>query len=188
MIFWFRLVFWFGLMIFLVQIGCKTKWDVWSDQDKLPCTSVDQYRFSFPIRTWILFREYESIFNELDQAESDEIRQITGCRKPCKYKRYSFLGDPFPSAFESEHPFFALWAVSNKTKVETEELVYPSSSLVAELGGTLGLFLGFSFISLWDKLGALRRFVWNLIRVVSPLCIWLCVVGYQIFFNINEIS
>ena len=116
----------------------------------------------FPyIRTWILFREYESIFNELEQAESDEISRITGCRKPCRYRRYSFLGEPSPSAFESEHYIFALWAVSNKTKVETEELIYPSSSLVADFGGTLSLFLGFSFISLWDKLGALQRFLWT---------------------------
>jgi hypothetical protein len=35
--------------------------------------------------------------------------------------------------------------------VETEELVFPVTSLVAEFGGTLGLFLGFSFMTLWDE-------------------------------------
>ena len=89
---------------------------------------------------------------------SEEINKITGCKKPCKYKKYSFLGDPYPSDFESEHYIFSLYAVSNRTKVETEELIYPSSSLVAEFGGTLGLFLGFSFISLWDNLSTLKRF------------------------------
>ena len=83
--------------------------------------------------------------------------EITGCRKPCKYKRYNFLGDKNPSAFKSEHFIFSLWAVSSKTKIETEELIYPSSSLVAEFGGILSLFLGFSFISLWDKFSSLRR-------------------------------
>ena len=78
--------------------------------------------------------------------------------KPCKYKRYKFLGDKNPSGFKSEHFIFSLWAVSGKTKVETEELIYPGSSLVAEFGGILGLFLGFSFISVWDKLTSLRRF------------------------------
>ena len=34
--------------------------------------------------------------------------------------------------------------------VETEALVYTVESLVAEFGGTLGLFLGFSFMTLWD--------------------------------------
>ena len=34
--------------------------------------------------------------------------------------------------------------------VETEALVYTVESLVAEFGGTLGLFVGFSFLTLWD--------------------------------------
>ena len=32
------------------------------------------------------------------------------------------------------------------------ELIYPLSSLVAEFGGILGLFIGFSFMALWDGL------------------------------------
>ena len=35
-------------------------------------------------------------------------------------------------------------------QVETEELIYPWQSLVAEFGGALGLFLGFSFMTIWD--------------------------------------
>ena len=34
--------------------------------------------------------------------------------------------------------------------IETEALVYTVESLVAEFGGTLGLFVGFSFMNLWD--------------------------------------
>ena len=34
--------------------------------------------------------------------------------------------------------------------MEREELLYPSSSFLAEVGGTLGLFLGVSFITIWD--------------------------------------
>ena len=104
------------------------------------------------------------IFAQLEVAESEEIFQITGCRKPCKYKKYSFLGEPYPSAFKSEHFIFSLWAVSNRTKVETEELIYPTSSLVAEFGGTLSLFLGFSFISLWDKFSILKRLAFVLFK------------------------
>jgi hypothetical protein len=47
--------------------------------------------------------------------------------------------------------------VSNDTKVEKELLVYPLPSLVAEFGGTLGLFLGFSFMALWDGAGQLAE-------------------------------
>ena len=37
-----------------------------------------------------------------------------------------------------------------RMKVETEELIYPWQSLVAEFGGALGLFLGFSLMTIWD--------------------------------------
>ena len=38
------------------------------------------------------------------------------------------------------------------TMMEKEQLIYPLTSLVAEFGGTLGLFLGFSFMTVWDTL------------------------------------
>ena len=37
-------------------------------------------------------------------------------------------------------------------QVETEELIYPWQSFVAEFGGALGLFLGLSFMTIWDSL------------------------------------
>ena len=61
--------------------------------------------------------------------------------------------------FAKKNYEFDLWAVSSNTKIETEELIYPMSTMVAEFGGTLGLFLGFSFISLWDYFGTLKKLV-----------------------------
>ena len=46
---------------------------------------------------------------------------------------------------------------TNDTYVERELLVYPWTSLVAEFGGTLSLFLGLSFMSLWDGVHILGR-------------------------------
>jgi hypothetical protein len=53
----------------------------------------------------------------------------------------------------------ALAATSYDIVVETEELLFPLTSLVAEFGGTLGLFLGFSFMALWD--GAAQLAGWG---------------------------
>ena len=93
----------------------------------------------------------------LSQAESSKIKELTGCIKPCQYKKYTFIGERNPSAFTgSKYRFFSLWAVSEKTKVGTEKLIYPLSNLIAEFGGILGLFLGFSFISLWDNIHLLK--------------------------------
>ena len=82
------------------------------------------------------------------------------------------MGDKQITDIVYETLVFSLWAVSSSTNVETEVLVYPWTSLVAEFGGTLGtytyldiktvlyctvsiltilgLFLGFSFMTIWD--------------------------------------
>ena len=40
--------------------------------------------------------------------------------------------------------------VSNKIQVLKEVEAYPILSLVADVGGVLGLFIGFNFLMLWD--------------------------------------
>ena len=105
-----------------------------------------------------LYRERSRIFQELGISQPQEISLITGCLKPCYYKKYNFLA-AYNVRSKSDQYEFLLWAASSRTRVETEELIYPVSTLVAEFGGTLGLFLGFSFISLWDNFGTLKRAV-----------------------------
>ena len=70
----------------------------------------------------------------------------TDCSKPCRYNRYHVVGDP-PTFNSSE---FVL-ASTNDTVVETETVMFPWTSLGAEFGGTLSLFLGVSFITVWDR-------------------------------------
>ena len=99
----------------------------------------------------MFIREYNRIFENIRWADLNTIANLTQCIKPCKYKKYSFLGDQKPSLFKSDYVAFALWAVSDNTRVATEQLVYPVSSLIAEFGGCLSLFLGVSFVTLWDN-------------------------------------
>ena len=40
--------------------------------------------------------------------------------------------------------------VSNKIQVLKEVEAYPALSLVADVGGVLGLFIGFNFLMVWD--------------------------------------
>ena len=104
-----------------------------------------QFKMHFP-------RRYNSIFNSLSKEELREITRITSCKKPCKYKKYVMVGERKRTSFKSDNFTFSLWAVSKNTEVKTEALIYPLSSLVAEFGGTLGLFLGFSFMTIWDEI------------------------------------
>ena len=46
----------------------------------------------------------------------------------------------------------AIMYESSIVHVEKEELAYPMSSLIADSGGILGLFVGFNFVMIWDFL------------------------------------
>ena len=52
-------------------------------------------------------------------------------------------------------PYFS----TNSVQVLREEEAYPPLSLVADIGGVLGLFIGFNFMMLWDWI------VWGLTNV-----------------------
>ena len=100
--------------------------------------------------------------------------RVTNCIKPCKYREYKVVGENRRTTLHSKDFSFSLWAISKSTEVKQlnsidsmqlngsipasvsqvkrEELIYPFSSFLAEFGGILGLFLGFSFMSLWDQI------------------------------------
>ena len=85
---------------------------------------------------------------------------MTGCGKPCNYLEYKFHRGRIPSSFDSgDHFVFSLLAQTRYTSVEKEELLYPSSTMVAEVGGTLGLFLGVSFMTLWDGAISMKEYL-----------------------------
>ena len=91
----------------------------------------------------------------------DGIYKKTGCLKPCHYLKYWVEGDGIPTTYKSDNFLFSLVSVSNNTYVETEMPVYPWTSFVAEFGGSLGLFLGVSFMSLWDGIHVIQEALHN---------------------------
>ena len=99
-------------------------------------------------------REYDSIFKQLAVLESEEISSVTGCLKPCHYKKYILLRERSSASHKSDHYIFSLWAVSRRRISSTR-----CQPWWQEFGGTLGLLLGFSFISVWDNFDLLKRFV-----------------------------
>ena len=104
----------------------------------------------------ILIRKFQKFFIELNTAPLTQIVKMTGCDQPCHFKEYQFVNTNLKEFKMVDYPenqvAICLWAVSKYTQAEEEVLVYPLQSFVAEFGGCLGLFLGFSFMTIWDGL------------------------------------
>ena len=50
---------------------------------------------------------------------------------------------------------------SNIVEVQREQEAFPFSSLVADIGGVLGLFIGFNFLMVWDFAVLTAQRVWH---------------------------
>ena len=98
------------------------------------------------------FREYEKLYLLLSQVEQREVLVDTGCLMPCRYKEFKLVqivdGFFFPYGLGVSYS-------TTEIVVEEEQWVYPPVSFLAEFGGALGMFLGFSFIMFWDCATAL---------------------------------
>ena len=103
--------------------------------------------------------------------ELNVIEKMTGCGKPCSYLEYKFHGEKIPTSFKSpgDHYIFSLLAQTRHTSIWKEELLYPPSTMVAEVGGILSLFLGVSFMTIWDGAAWIRDHI-EFVKAVSVKC------------------
>ena len=120
------------------RIGCRPEWDMWSDSERQVCTEMDQL-----VK---LYAEFDGLYN----LEKKELARQTGCLLPCSYKEYQIVEAPID--VEPSLRILHLIRPTNTVLVKQEHLWYPFSSFLAEFGGALGLFLGFSFLMVWDWL------------------------------------
>ena len=106
------------------------------------CTNLEQ------------FDAHDFIYQLFAVYELREVLNLTGCKIPCQYREIKAVDTPTPikTGTLDEAMGFALTLVTTDIRVETEALVYNFTSLVSNVGGSLGLFLGFSFYMLWDWL------------------------------------
>ena len=96
---------------------------------------------------------------QLSQLGRAKLGEFTSCPLPCTFLEYTLVQTEETAITLGHRLAIKLWSASNSVTVETEQMVgvprstsqvYPLTSLVAEFGGALGLFLGFSFMTLWD--------------------------------------
>ena len=92
--------------------------------------------------------DYEKHFKFLRNLDKRTALNYTGCRPPCTYTEFKQVGHS-----KNVHPTgYGLMLRFAKTEMmeDKEVYVYGFVSFVSEFGGSLGLFLGFSFLMVWD--------------------------------------
>ena len=106
--------------------------------------------------------------------ELDSIERMTVCGKPCRYLEYKFLGEKKPSSLTTssgDHYIFSLIAQTRFTSIWREELLYPPSTMVADVGGILILFLRVSFVTLWDGTVLVKKYISLLVSNFQESCL-----------------
>ena len=90
---------------------------------------------------------FEDSYYQMAKGDRSTIEARTGCLFPCTYIEYR-VGHTKQLPFQSSGIWVSFGSLA--TIVRKEVYVYPFINLVADLGGTLGLFLGFSFFAVID--------------------------------------
>ena len=106
------------------------------------------------------------------RSDENEIYGLTGCLSACNKDQYSINADPVitETAFDylGEVPcqlHLQFRILDSSHKVEEQYVLYEMDSFIADVGGYMGLLLGFSLLSIYmafedciGKIANMRRF------------------------------
>ena len=144
------------------KVGCRPPWDIWSPTSIPVCETLEKNI------------EHEKLDFNFYSIEQKNIIKSTNCLIPCKYSEYKVVGEPingnstifWPDEKQGykfqfiekfllvniycRHFHMGFSFASTDVVTQKESLVYPPVSFISELGGSLGLFVGFSFLTIWD--------------------------------------
>jgi hypothetical protein len=121
------------------KVGCRLPWDLRSSSNIPLCLEMNQ------------IKTFEKLIFEMSYGGSLEaITKKTGCISPCKFKEYKFALDPDRFDMKLNFTLLEVDFADDKVIIEKEVEGYSFISLVSDIGGALGLFLGFSFVMVWD--------------------------------------
>ena len=138
------------------QLGCKMNIYGHSGNDMLPCNSS------------LEFNAWRNISIMFEKAESNAIYKQTGCLTTCQRNEYALVGTQFKKANIFSTSLFSFINRGTKLhlifrimegsyKEEEQYLIYELNSFIGDVGGFLGLLLGYSALSIYDALESLLK-------------------------------
>ena len=93
---------------------------------------------------------------------ASQIENITGCLRNCRfmsYKKVDVIHGYESLMLERGEVWMNILLVNSEVDVKEETLIYDLESLISDIGGSLGLFLGFSVMMIWDGLEKVIIFI-----------------------------
>ncbi|XP_059083519.1 uncharacterized protein LOC131880826 [Tigriopus californicus] len=122
------------------KIGCRPPWIEEAQIDKPVCSLEAE------------FKEDGQIYKVLTESTMDQIHNLTKCRLPCSYFKYNAEMTFQHRCHEGSRVQFYM---DSESYNEVEQvLAYSLLSLLADIGGFMGLLLG---VSLWTSLESIRQ-------------------------------
>ena len=99
---------------------------------------------------------FVNISKILEQADGNEIYELTGCLSPCKKDRYTVTSGPlitesvfYENRIENCQLHLDFVIEDNSYNEEEQYVIYDVNSFIADVGGYMGLLLGSSLLSLY---------------------------------------
>ena len=155
------------------QLGCSINMNGGGSSGMAPCTTKEGYN---------MMRNMTKI---LDEAESNTIYSLTGCLASCQRDEYQDIDSSFMVLNKTQPQGHLLGSIlggmlgilgntkkednielelkfriiSPSYEEEDQYIIYDFNSFIGDVGGFLGLLLGYSILSLYgDMVGILERF------------------------------
>ena len=122
------------------HIGCKLPWDKTTSEEFTVCSRVKD------------LKNYSVIYQDMYMHHLNKISTDTGCNKPCHYREYKLVKKYDTKLLSNDSNWDSIIHLfpNDEIMVEKELKSYSGLSLLADIGGSLGMFLGFSFLMLCD--------------------------------------
>ena len=138
------------------KIGCKLPWDTDTTGPLLLLylfftlygqDAINKFHLGLEVCSTIdQFKRFDEEYYKLAANLKVDI-ESTGCLFPCTFTRYEV---EFTRKSPLGHFGLTVMFGSLTTTVRKEYYIYPVLSFISDIGGSLGLFVGFSFFMVWD--------------------------------------
>ena len=123
------------------RVGCSNPFQQYPGSEPL-CTTIEK------LRAW------RKLIRVVRQSDGNAISNLTGCTSACDYIEYK-LSKPNPMEIEEQSAdvkgttlTLRLITPRSQYTLKDQYIVYDGNSLIADIGGYLGLLLGHSLFSI----------------------------------------